>query len=87
MRRVSAWVLALLLLALPLSAQTYRVTLRAASGSLTAGETTSGVSTAGFTRAVVVVDITTATLPDADDEVDVYLQTTYDGSRDRKSVV
>ena len=55
-------------------------TLRAASGSLSAAETTTAViGLHVFSEAVVYLNITTATLADADDEVDFYLQTTYDG--------
>ena len=54
-------------------------TLRAASGDLTAGETTASINdTSGFEQAVVFLDVTTLTLADADDEVDFYFQTTYD---------
>ena len=58
-------------------------TIRAASGDRTEGETTVGVYTEGyagrfFTEATLTIDITKLTLPDADDEVDFYIQTTYD---------
>ena len=56
-------------------------TLRSASGALTAGETTAAVSLLGrasYVSGAVYLDITTLTLPDADDEVDFYIQTTYD---------
>ena len=55
------------------------VTLRTASGSLTAGETTTPVTGLQVVHeAIVFFNITTATLADGDDEVDFYLQTTYD---------
>jgi hypothetical protein len=54
-------------------------TLREASGNLTAAETTTALSNlGGFETAIVFLNITTLTLADADDEVDFYLQTTYD---------
>lgn len=53
--------------------------LRAASGALTAGETSFETTCAGSSYALVYLDITTLTLADADDEVDFYVQTTYDG--------
>jgi hypothetical protein len=57
------------------------MTLRAASGDLTAGETTTAViDLQSFGDVIVFINITTATLADADDEVDFYLQTTYDGT-------
>ena len=52
--------------------------LRAASGDLTAGETVSAVDTK-FLTTTIVLDVTKITTPDADDEVDFYFQTTYDG--------
>jgi hypothetical protein len=56
-----------------------QITLRAASGDLTAGETATAVTNLQvFSEAIVFINITTATLADADDEVDFYLQTTYD---------
>ena len=59
--------------------QASTTTLRAASGALTAGETTTAITTVGgFETATVVLDVTTLTLADADDEVDFYIQTTYD---------
>lgn len=61
--------------------QARAVTLRSASGALTAGETTTAVQHLQvFREAVVLINITTATLADGDDEVDFYLQTTYDGT-------
>ena len=54
-------------------------TLRPASGDLTAGEIVGPLTnTSIFTRAELFLDITKLTLPDADDEVDFYVQTTYD---------
>lgn len=57
------------------------VTVRAASGALTAGETTTAVGT-GFVApsAVIFLNVTTVTTPDADDVVNFYVQTTYDDS-------
>lgn len=52
--------------------------LQAASGALTATKTTNEVNTA-FSTAIIFLDVTTLTLADADDEVDFYIQTTYDG--------
>lgn len=54
-------------------------TVRAASGALAVAETTTAITGLQlFTQAVVYVNITTATLVDGDDEVDFYIQTTYD---------
>lgn len=56
-----------------------QITLRAASGNLTAGETTTAVTNLQVAHeAIVFINITVATLADGDDEVDFYLQTTYD---------
>jgi len=52
--------------------------LRAASGALTANETSTPVSTGGYKEAVIRIEPTITT--DADDEVDFFLQTTYDGT-------
>ena len=52
-------------------------TLRAASGDLTAGETTTAVPVIG-TNAGIFLNVTKLTTADADDEVDFYIQTTYD---------
>ena len=68
-------------------AQSHLQTLRTASGALTAADTSDAVDSIGpdvvrgeiYTRATVTLLVTTLTLPDADDEVDFYLQTTYDG--------
>lgn len=51
--------------------------IRQSSGSLTAGETTSGVKTHTGTVAVVHINIETMTTGGSD-EVDFYIQTTYD---------
>lgn len=57
----------------------FEFTLRTASGALTAGEIAGPITnTSSFAIATVVIDMTTLTLPDADDEVDFYVQTTYD---------
>ena len=57
-----------------------RSRLRAASGALTAAENspTLVISPPGYSLAVVTLNVTTLTVPDADDEVDFYLQTCYD---------
>ena len=52
--------------------------LQSASGALTAATTTTAVNTV-FGTAVIFLDVTTITTADADDEVDFYFQTTYDG--------
>ena len=55
--------------------------VRAASGALTAGESTTPLIGLGpFDLAVVQLNVTTITTPDADDEVDFYLQVRYDGT-------
>ena len=54
-------------------------TLRAASGDLSAAETTSAVNV-NHPNAAVYLDITKITTADGDDEVDWYVQTTYDGT-------
>lgn len=54
------------------------ITMRAASGALTTGETTTAIVSASRIDLVVFLSITTLTLPDADDEVDFYFQTSYD---------
>jgi hypothetical protein len=55
-------------------------TIRSASGALSAGETTTAITGVHlFTQAAIYIDITTITTTDVDDEVDFYLQTTYDG--------
>ena len=53
-------------------------TLRAASGALTAGETSPVLDVGGALDAVLILDLITLTLPDGDDEVDFYIQTSYD---------
>lgn len=56
----------------------HNVVVRAASGSLVAGETTTAIQEIGWAKtAVIRLDVTTLTLPDADDVVDFYLQTSY----------
>ena len=53
-------------------------TLREASGNLTAGETSPVVTGLGWADEVVVrLDVTTITTPDGDDEVDFYIETSY----------
>ena len=56
-----------------------KVTLRAASGALVAGEIGAASNLLRGSSAIVVLDVTTLTLPDADDEVDFYVQCSYDG--------
>ncbi len=54
------------------------VLVRSASGSLGAGETTTPVTGLWWVRlAVIRLNVTTLGLPDADDEVDFYIQTSY----------
>ncbi|MCP4878315.1 MAG: hypothetical protein GY896_22915 [Gammaproteobacteria bacterium] len=55
------------------------VTLRAASGDLTAGEESPTLDTSQFKSAIIFFDFTKLTLPDADDEVDFYIRARYDG--------
>jgi len=57
------------------------VTLRSASGTLTAAETATGVATGGFNNAIVRLDMTLVTCA-AGEEVDMFLQTTYNGGTD-----
>lgn len=61
----------------PLAAQSVWV-LRSASGDLTAADTSSEVD-ARFDEGVVFLNVTKITTADGDDEVDFYVQTTYDG--------
>ena len=58
-------------------AQGFAVQMRAASGDLAVAETTSAVQ-ARFGRLAILLDVTKLTLADVDDEVDFYIQTTYD---------
>lgn len=59
---------------------TFLETLRAASASaLSAGTTVTSSVFSSHRGVTVFLDINTLTLPDADDEVDFYLQTSYDG--------
>ena len=52
--------------------------LREPSGTLSAGETITGLDGMEWARlAIVRVDITLITTPDADDQVDFYIQTSY----------
>ena len=53
--------------------------LRAASGALTGADTSPRVRCGWARLAVVRLDITTITTPDADDEVDFYVQTRFNG--------
>lgn len=52
--------------------------LRSASGDLTAADTGNEVEVRSQV-ATVFLNVSKLTLPDADDEVDFYVQTTYDG--------
>lgn len=54
------------------------IELQAASEDLTANDTSDAMPCGGFKEAVIRLNCTITT--DADDEVDFYLQTTYDGS-------
>jgi hypothetical protein len=64
---------------IPVEAQPpYQFVLRAASGALTDADTSTAVETK-LSTAAITLDVTTLTLADADDEVDFYIQTTYDG--------
>lgn len=57
--------------------------VRAASGDLTAGETSTPVTGLGaYKSAIVRLDVTKLTLADGDDEVDFYVQTSYNGGAD-----
>lgn len=57
--------------------------LRPASGNLSAGETTTDLIVPPWAkRAMMRLDVTTITTPDADDEVDYYIQTSYNGGTD-----
>jgi hypothetical protein len=63
------------------------VTVRAASGALTAGETTTAISTGGYRQGSLTLDVTTCTTADGDDEVDFYVQISYgDGWTDAENV-
>jgi len=73
---IAVWLVAVFLAVIGSTQSVY--TIRSASGDLTAGETTSVLSTRGR-FATITLDVTTLTLADADDEVDFYIQTTYDG--------
>ena len=55
------------------------LTLRAASGDLVAGEESPVLNVGQFKTAIIFLDVTKLTLPDADDEVDFYIRTRYDG--------
>lgn len=55
------------------------VIVRTASGALTAGEVSAPLRIGSWVKlAIVQLLVTTLTLADADDEVDFWLQTTYD---------
>lgn len=59
------------------------ITVRSASGALSAAETSTPVTGLGWAKyAVVRLDVTTITTPDGDDEIDFYLQTSYNAGGD-----
>jgi len=59
------------------------IELRAASGTLSVNETSTPVTDIEiYNQAVIRLDVTEITTPDADDEVDFYLQTSYNGGTD-----
>ena len=61
----------------------YGVVVRAASGDLTAGETITPITGLGiFSTAILRLDVTKITTPDGDDEVDFYIQTSYNEGDD-----
>lgn len=55
------------------------VTLREASGNLSAGENSPEVDTSKYRTAVVDLRVTALVMADADDEVDFYIQTKMNG--------
>lgn len=64
---------------MPVETDVEKKTLRAASGTLTSGETTASVGIpSGMNEVVVTLDVTVITTVDADDEVDFFFQTTFD---------
>jgi len=77
LRRLVLFVCALLLAASPAFAQTF--TLQERTLVLSAATTTAVVPVRGE-AAVILLDIVTITTADGDDEVDFYVQTTYDGT-------
>ena len=77
-KSLRSFLLATLLSCVPASyAHAQNFTFDTPSGALTAAVSAS-LTSAGY-AAIVYLDVTTLTLPDADDEVDFYIQTTYDG--------
>ena len=59
------------------------VELRAASGTLSVNETSTPVTELDmYNQAVIRLDVTVITTPDGDDEIDFYLQTSYNGGTD-----
>jgi len=54
--------------------------LRAPSGNLTAGETTAEIDSRKYEQAVVDLRVTELIMADADDEVDLYIQTEINGT-------
>lgn len=77
-KRILALMLAVFVFAVMGWAQSVR-TIQSATGALTAAATTSAVSTLGR-YAIITLDVTTITTADADDEIDFYIQTTYDNT-------
>ncbi len=58
----------------------HNIVVRAASGDLTAAETSTPITDLGaFNLATILIKFTKLTLPDGDDVVDFYIQTSYDG--------
>jgi len=55
------------------------IVLRAPSGNLTAGEDGPTVKCKDFVAAVIDLRVTALVMPDADDEVDFYIQTNLNG--------
>lgn len=54
------------------------ITFQDATGNLTAADTSEPVDIDSYRIVVIYLDITTLTTADGDDEVDFYIQTTYD---------
>lgn len=74
MKRSTAFLVSVFVFAMAAQAGV-TLTLREASGALTAGEVSLTPSVGTLSDAQITLDITTLTLPDADDEVDFYVQT------------
>jgi hypothetical protein len=55
------------------------VAIRSASGSLSAAENSTPVTDlGGFSHGLIQLNVTTITTPDGDDQIDFYMQTSYD---------